>query len=234
MFDQLVVSSTTPGKTSKRWTIAVSAMGQALLLGLLILVPLLYTEALPNALLKTLIVAPLPPIPPQPPATKGARASRVIRLRDFAAPRSIPREISTETGEPPTVYVEGSANGGEAAVPLDLLRLAAPAEPAHPPDPKPLQRIRQGGLVQAALLVNRVVPEYPAIAKTAHVSGTIVLHAIIAKDGTVRELTYVSGPPLLMKAAMDAVREWRYRPTMLNGEPVEVETTIEVVFNLGS
>ena len=116
---------------------------------------------------------------------------------------------------------------------LDLLRPAAPPEPPRPVEQKPPQRIRQGGLVQAALLLNRIVPEYPAIARTAHVSGTIVLHAIIAKDGTVQELTYVSGPPLLIKAAMDAVRQWRYRPTMLNGGPVEVETTIDVVFNLG-
>ena len=74
---------------------------------------------------------------------------------------------------------------------------------------------------------------YPALAKTAHVSGTVVLHAIIAKDGSIQELQFVSGPPLLMKAAMDAVREWRYRPTLLNGEPVEVDTTIDVVFTLG-
>ena len=83
------------------------------------------------------------------------------------------------------------------------------------------------------MLINRVVPDYPKIAQVAHVSGTIVLHAIIAKDGSVQELTYVSGPPLLIKAAIDAVRQWRYKPTLLNNEPVEVETTIDVVFNLG-
>jgi protein TonB len=71
------------------------------------------------------------------------------------------------------------------------------------------------------------------IAKTAHVSGTVVLHAVIAKDGTIQELQYVSGPPLLMKSAMDAVKQWRYKPTQLNGDPVEVDTTIDVVFTLG-
>jgi protein TonB len=96
-----------------------------------------------------------------------------------------------------------------------------------------MQRIQVGGKVEAAAIVSQAMPQYPAIAKTAHVSGTVVLHAIIAKDGTVEELTYVSGPPLLIKAATDAVREWRYQPTMLNGQPVEVETTIDVVFNLG-
>jgi protein TonB len=103
-----------------------------------------------------------------------------------------------------------------------------------PPPPKPTQqRIRVGGNVQSAKMIRQVQPVYPQIAKTAHVQGTILLHAIIAKDGSVQELTYVSGPPLLMKAAQDAVREWRYQPTLLNGEPVEVETTISVIFTLG-
>jgi len=77
------------------------------------------------------------------------------------------------------------------------------------------------------------MPVYPPIAKTAHISGTVVLHAVIAKDGSVEDLQYVSGPPLLMKSAMDAVKQWRYQPTQLNGDPVEVDTTISVVFTLG-
>ena len=103
-----------------------------------------------------------------------------------------------------------------------------------PPPPKPAQqRIRVGGNVQSAKMIRQVQPVYPQIAKTAHVQGTVLLHAIISKDGSVQELQYVSGPPLLMKAAMDAVREWRYQPTLLNGEPVEVETTVSVIFTLG-
>ena len=86
---------------------------------------------------------------------------------------------------------------------------------------------------QRRKLMRQVTPQYPPIAKTAHVSGTVILHAIIAKDGTIQELQYVSGPPLLMKTAMDAVQQWRYKPTLLNGDPVEVDTTIYVVFTLG-
>ena len=82
-------------------------------------------------------------------------------------------------------------------------------------------------------IIRQVTPIYPTIAKTAHISGTVTLHAIISKDGSIQELTYVSGPPLLMRNAMDAVRQWRYNPTLLNGEPVEVDTTISVVFTLG-
>lgn len=95
------------------------------------------------------------------------------------------------------------------------------------------QRIRIGGNVQAAKLIRQPLPVYPQIAKTAHIEGTVVLHAIIAKDGSVQTVQYVSGPPLLMRAAMDAVKQWVYEPTTLQGQPVEVDTTISVVFTLG-
>ena len=102
-----------------------------------------------------------------------------------------------------------------------------------PPPPKPSQqRVRIGGNVQAAKMVRQIQPMYPQIAKTAHVQGTVILHAIIAKDGSVQELQYISGPALLMRSAMDAVHQWKYQPTLLNGEPVEVDTTISVVFTL--
>jgi TonB family protein len=104
------------------------------------------------------------------------------------------------------------------------------AVPPHPP-PKAASRIRVDSTVQAASLVNKVTPQYPPIAKRAHVSGTVILHAIISKDGSIQELQYVDGPPILMQSAMDAVKEWRYKPTMRNGEPVEVDTTISVVFS---
>lgn len=77
------------------------------------------------------------------------------------------------------------------------------------------------------------MPIYPQLAKQAHIEGTVVLHAIIAKDGTISNLQFISGHPLLMKAAIDAVRQWQYKPTLLNGESVEVDTTITVVFTLG-
>ncbi len=93
--------------------------------------------------------------------------------------------------------------------------------------------IRVGGNVAQANLIYQVAPVYPPIAKAAHISGTVVLHAIIGKDGTIQDLQYVSGPPLLMKSAMDAVRQWRYKPTVINGNPVEVDTTITVIFTLG-
>jgi protein TonB len=84
------------------------------------------------------------------------------------------------------------------------------------------------------MLVHRVEPTYPQIARTARISGSVVLTAVIAKDGQIENLTLVSGHPMLAPAAIDAVKQWRYRPYLLNGEPVEVETTITVMFQLAS
>ena len=104
-----------------------------------------------------------------------------------------------------------------------------------PPPPKEgPKRIRVGGNVQSAKLLNQVRPSYPPLAKQARISGTVRLHAVIAKDGSVVQLEVVSGHPLLVQAALDAVRQWRYQATTLNGDPVEVDTIIEVVFTLSS
>lgn len=93
--------------------------------------------------------------------------------------------------------------------------------------------VRVGGNVAQASLMYQVAPTYPPLAKSAHVSGTVLLHCIIGRDGTVQDLQYISGPPLLMKNAMDAVRQWRYKPTLVNGAAVQVDTTVSVVFTLG-
>jgi protein TonB len=109
-------------------------------------------------------------------------------------------------------------------------RVIVPEPPhAEPPHVRPMLR---SGEVMAAMLVHRVDPQYPTIAKLAHISGVVHLRAIIGKDGTVRELEVVDGNPLLAQAAKVAVQNWRYQPTQLNGEPVEVETYVTVNFIL--
>jgi periplasmic protein TonB len=234
MFDQLVVSSAHGSKTNKPWTVAMSAIVQAVIVGILILIPLIYTEALPKGFMNTFLVAPAPPPPPPPPAApvKAIVRPRIVTPQRMVAPTVIPKTVQMIKDEAPdigAVGVEGGVGGGVPGGVLGgIIGNTAPAPP------KPTQtRIRVGGNVQGAKLVHQVQPVYPQIAKTAHVSGTVLLHAIIAKDGSIQELQYVSGPPLLMRAAMDAVHEWRYQPTLLNGEPVEVDTTIQVVFTLG-
>lgn len=233
MFDQLVISSVHANKTHKPWTVALSAMVQFVIIGILILIPLIYTEALPTGMLSTFLVAPAPPPPPPPPAApvKVVRP-RIIQPQRMVAPTVIPKKIEIVKEVAPDVSMGqdfGVAGGTGGPLGGGLSGVIAPP----PPKPVAPARIRVGGNVQSAMLVRQVQPIYPQIARTAHISGTVVLHAIIAKDGTIQELQYVSGPPLLMRAAMDAVREWRYKPTLLNGEPVEVDTTISVVFTLG-
>jgi periplasmic protein TonB len=241
MFDELVESSAVRKTTNKPWTVAVSAIVQSLILGVLILIPLIYTEALPKQMLTTFLVAPAPPPPPPPPAAAVQKivkpVARLIQSGKMMAPTVIPKKVEMikEAEMPPDVGggvvggVAGGIAGGSAG---GVLGGIIGGTGGMPPPPKAApQRIRVGGNVQQAAIVHQVQPVYPQIAKTAHIQGTVILHAIIAKGGTVEELQYVSGPPLLMRAAMDAVKQWRYKPTLLNGEPVEVDTTI--IFTLG-
>ena len=100
------------------------------------------------------------------------------------------------------------------------------------PKMKTPERVRVSQGVVSGLKVREVKPVYPPIAKTARVQGNVVLQAEISKEGTIQNLRVLSGPPLLIQSALDAVKQWRYRPYVLNGEPVEVETTITVMFSL--
>jgi protein TonB len=122
----------------------------------------------------------------------------------------------------------GALSGVFAAPPVATAapKLAAPAAPSAP------TQIRVGGEVEAALLTHQVVPLYPDIAKNSRIEGTVRLSAIIGPDGTVKNLRVISGNPLLVDAAQNAVKQWVYRPTYLNGNPVEVITEIVVQFHL--
>jgi len=244
MFDDLVESSVIRKRTKKPWTVALSFIIQSIIVIIFILIPLIYTEALPKQLLTTFLVAPAPPPPPPPPAAAVQRivkpVARLIQAGKMMAPTVIPKKVEMIKEEelPPDVGAVGVVGGVPGGVPGGqaggvLGGIIGGVGGGMPPPPKPTQqRVRVGGNVQAAKMVRQITPVYPQIAKTAHVQGTVVLHAIIAKDGTVQELQYISGPALLMRSAMDAVRQWRYQPTLLNGEPVEVDTTISVVFTL--
>ena len=235
MFEHLVVSGKKV-ESQKPWSVVLSAIVQSLILGVLMLIPLIYTQALPKGMLTTFLVAPAPPPPPPPPqaVVKQVKLLKVINVPQMVAPTVIPKTVVPVKDEAPVV---NNANGDEgvAGGTGNVLGGIIGDGSSVPPPPKPStpERIRVGGNVEAASLVNKVPPEYPTIAKTAHVSGTVVLHAIISKDGSIKELQFVSGPPLLMTAALGAVKQWRYRATMLNGQSVEVDTTIDVVFNLG-
>ena len=240
MFEDLVVSSPNPTKTNKPWTVVVSMAFQLVFVAVLILIPLLFTEALPKTLMATMLMAPPPPPPPPPPPAVVQVVHRVIpHLMDagkLVAPKVIPKDIKIikEEEAPDMGGMTGGVPGGVAGGSMGgVMGGVLGGVGAAPPPPKPVGgRIRQGGNVQNAKLINRVQPQYPALARQTRISGTVRLHAIIGKDGSVQSLTLESGHPLLVQNALDAVRQWRYQPTLLNGEPVEVDTTIDVIFSL--
>jgi protein TonB len=250
MFEQTFVQT---GKTNKTWTVILSFGIQLLLMGLLVILPMIYFDVLPSATLQSFLVAPPPPPPPPPPP--AAAPPKVVKVipRQFdagklMAPKVIPKQIAQIKEEelpPPSsgVGVVGGVAGGVAGgspggVLGGILGGIASAAPPPPPPPKKEekpatpQRIRVGGNVQAANLINQVRPAYPPLAKQARISGTVELSAVIGKDGRVQDLKVVRGHPLLVQAALDAVKQWVYKPTLLNGEPVEVSTTIDVNFTL--
>ena len=234
MFDDMVVSGTTK-KSDKRWTIVVSSVAQTFLLGILILIPLISYSELPRGFNAMYLAAPPPP-PPAPaplPPRELEHPRRLVTMNNIAAPHWVPKHAEVIAQTAPTI--DFSNTGGVAGGPGGsgpLIGFFGPSQPAPPPPAQTSGRIRVGGQVEAARLIHRPMPEYPTMARDAHVEGTVVLHAVIGKDGSITSLQYVSGPALLMKAAEDAVATWRYQPLVLNGEPTEVETEISVVFTL--
>jgi periplasmic protein TonB len=240
MFEDMVVSTSTAVKTNKPWTVVVSMIFQVTFLAVLILIPLIYTEALPKGMMTTLLVAPPPPPPPPPPPVAAQVVHvkpqvHLIQAGKLVAPKVIPKDIKNikEEAEPDMGSGPGVPGGVAGGSIGGVLGGVMGGMGAAPPPPKVTpSRIRQGGNVTAAKLVNQVKPNYPPLARQTRISGTVRLHAIIGKDGSVQSLQLESGHPLLVQAALDAVRQWRYQPTLLNGEPVEVDTTIDVVFSL--
>jgi protein TonB len=239
MFDEMVVSSPNAKRTNKPWTVVLSMIFQTAFLAVLILIPLIYTEALPKTMMATLLVAPPPPPPPPPPPIAAVvHVKPQVHLMDagkLVAPKVIPKDIKIIKEDAPDMSgMQGGVAGGVAGGQMGgVIGGVIGGVGAAPPPPKPTQtRIRQGGQVQAAKLMNKVQPLYPPLARQTRISGTVRLHAIISKNGGVEQLEVISGHPLLVQAALDAVKQWKYQATTLNGEPVEVDTTIDVIFSL--
>jgi protein TonB len=207
----------------------------------------MFTQALPVKMLTTTLVAPPPPPPPPPPA--GASAPRHVEPQtpvksELEVPVKIPQKVamvhenlpqSDQAAAAPAVggvvggvpggvaggtvggIVGGVLGGVGAAVP----KLAAP------------NRVKVSSGVTQGLLTHQVKPDYPPLAKNAHIEGAVVLQAVISKDGKVKDVRVVSGHPMLAQAAEKAVKQWQYKPYVLNGQPVEIDTNITVNFRLG-
>lgn len=219
---------------SRRWMIAAFTFNSSILLAL-ILIPLLRPEALPRQFVAILMEAPPAPAAPEPQKpqhTEAATAPREIRNGQILAPSAIPIIIFRPSEPEPAIQVDTAALGAGPngpGVPGGVF--SGPA--VHPVvRQEPRAAVRVPSVVEAGLLIRKVLPNYPAIGVAAHVEGTVVLEATISKSGTIENLRVASGPPILRQAALDAVQNWRYRPYLLDGEPVEVETTINVIFTL--
>jgi len=203
------------------------------------LIPLLFTEALPKTQLMTFLVAPPPPPPPPPPpaAVKIVKTIQTdIVNGQLRTPTKIPKkvEIVKEEEAPPPMNA-GVVGGVPGGVPGGSMGGVMGSIIGGTPTAVPkvaVQRVRVSQGVTQGMVIHRVQPTYPPLARTARVQGAVQLAAVIGKDGAVQNLHVLSGHPLLTQAALDAVKQWRYKPYILNGEPVEVDTQITVNFTL--
>jgi protein TonB len=221
---------------SRGWGLAAFALNSAILAALIV-IPLIYPEALPAHWMSTLITAPPPPpaapkpVPQQPHAEQFHGRSEFVDLRLTAPPR-IPTGINKNIAEhAPGGEIAGLDPGIGGPVGANPFGngVYKPPVVVHEEQKGPIV-ISKG--VAEGMVLQRIIPRYPPIAVATRTQGTVVLQAVITKNGTIDKLQVVSGSPMLQQAALDAVSHWRYRPYLLNGQAVDVETTINVVFNL--
>jgi len=244
MFEQSVLR---PARV-RGWAVTVGFMGELVAVACILMIPMIWPQLLPRVATMTWLTAPVPPPAPAIRPIRARPAQPIRPYRDiFLSPVSVrlpsPRTVEALPDAAPPFEVIGGVDTSQDTTEIrNLLNTAGPIPPNRPPTqpppskPKPTpaetKAVRVSGAVEAALLVHRVDPVYPKIAQIARVSGTVELNGIVGTDGHIKELRVASGNPLLAPAALDAVRQWVYRPTLLGGEPVEVITTITVIFRL--
>jgi protein TonB len=235
MFDDALIESAGKIATKSKWLSLGTFLLDAFVLASLILWPLLHPQALPNDAMQALLIAPVPP------ATAPVIVSKhpISQVQNLQAQLVVPSRIPTsiqQAKEDAAGPAKGVVIGATPFDPGDANRtmsdVIGPGGGETPPIVKPPSKVIIASRVMAGNKIFGAVPLYPAIAKAAHIQGTVVLRALISKDGAIENVQVVSGPAMLQGSAVEAVRGWRYRPYLLNGEPVDVETTIDVVFRL--
>jgi len=240
------------GQQKKRHAFATttSFIVNCLAVAVMLIVPLAFPDTLPKAQLLTFLVAPPPPPPPPPPA--AAQVERVMKqiqtdllnTGQLRTPTKIPAKvqmIKEEEAPPPMPATGGVVGGVPGGIPGGQVggvigSIVSSTSNAAVPKFVPVvpQRVRISQGVTKGLLIHKQEPTYPPLARAARVQGDVVLSALIDVNGQITNLQLVSGHPMLVPAAIEAVRQWRYKPYLLNGQPVEVETTITVIFTLSS
>jgi protein TonB len=238
MFADYISDNSWANRSHRGWTALASFAAQALAIAGLLAVPLFYTQAMPHLALLGSVVAPAPP--PAPGVGRAARSQVVSNLDEHALrlPTPIPRTFSASNGpdsdapfsEVPTGPGVPGGNGDHTGGTSVIEAIGNGMRPSLPPPPSTrpprISHMMEGNLIR------RVQPEYPALAKQARIQGTVMLRAVIDREGMIQDLQVMSGHPLLVQAAINAVRQWRYRPFYLNDQPVEVETQVTVNFTL--
>jgi protein TonB len=241
MFEDSLIESGNKLKTKRLGTTILSFLLQVGLICILILIPLIYTDALPKGNLMTFLVAPPPPPPPPPPpqaAVKVVKIQSEVINGQLRTPTKIPNKVQMikEEEAPPDLGAGGVPGGVPGGIPGGstggvMGGILSSANAAVPKVATP-QRVRVSSGVSTGLLIKKVTPNYPQLAKQARIQGSVVLQAEISKEGTIQNLQLISGHPMLAPAAIEAVKQWRYKPYLLNGEPVAVETQVVVNFSL--
>ncbi|HEX3321555.1 MAG TPA: energy transducer TonB [Terriglobales bacterium] len=244
MFEDSLIESGGRLKTKRGATTLISFVLQVLLVGVLILIPLIYTEALPKQQLMSFLVAPPPPPPPPPPpAAVPIKVVKQIQSDlnngQLRTPTKIPEKvqmIKEEEAPPPAMASGGVVGGVPGGVPGGqmggVIGGIISSTPVAVPKVATPQRVRVSQGVSNGLLIRKVQPAYPPLARQARIQGQVLLQAQISKDGSIENLQLISGHPMLAPAAIEAVKQWRYKPYMLNGEPVAVDTQVVVNFTL--
>ena len=232
MFEDSTFESTGRIRTRSRgWMIATFLLNAAIL-ATLILIPLLHPEALPRQIMPILLATPpVPETPPPPPKNLPAfHGTPEIVDNTVFAPPTIPIGIRRDVGpEAPANLITMDTGSGLPDGTNSAFTSHRAVPIVHPDIPS---SVRLPSRLVEGMIIYKVTPRYPPIAVSAHIEGTVVLNATIGKRGTIDNLRVASGHPMLQQAALDAVQNWRYRPYLLNDQPVEVETTINVVFTL--
>ena len=244
MFEDSLIESGGRLKTKRGATTLLSLILQLLLVDVLFLLVLIYTEALPKQQLMTFLVAPPPPPPPPPPpAAVPIKVVKQIQSDlqngQLRTPTKIPEKVQMikEEEAPPPVMASGGVVGGvPGGIPGGqmggVIGGIISSTPVAVPKVATPQRVRVSQGVSSGLLIKKVQPAYPPLARQARIQGQVLLQAQISKDGSIENLSLISGHPMLAPAAIEAVKQWRYKPYMLNGEPVAVDTQVVVNFTL--
>jgi periplasmic protein TonB len=227
-------------KSHRGWTTLASFGLQTLGIAMLLVLPLIYTEGLPRLHLLS-VSAPLGP-PPGPPPSQPPRGAthrgqsnfvRGVLVPPSEIPVGVHRFVDTSVPEeapPCAICVPGSTGDMTNRNPIPNSIGNRPA--LVPPPPKPVARPPRISTMMEGNLIYKVQPIYPPLARTARIQGAVHLRAVISRTGAIENLQAMDGHPMLVGAALDAVRQWRYRPYILNGDPVEVETQVTVNFSL--